>query len=582
MSSYKFPTDTVILVCSGPSFNKVKDDIYALNLPIVAVSTSIRLIPDPDVWVFADNVNKFHGKEGRKAWLNDDIHKVIPTGRGKIQKGVEGINVERVKYSRNAKPGEVFKKYIDGKLVEKGEGVRDLFDGKVPIYRGPHKSVTVAIQWLHLVGVKNVIWIGADLTATSIDDKYAYQVNDYDKTKRANYLRTLTATERYIRRWWPKAQSKGLKWFSWSPGGHMDNIVPVFDPSLSIEEQGVGNDAYMNAKEAYHGRTSNADNLINECIKLFDEKISNDEFKGLPRKIMTAQQALNYYRLGTISEMKRNYDQAKRYFYKAISTSNKHREPYFGIIRVSEDTKEIVQAAEDALKIKDGYVDSNSKLFAKKKTKYLKRMADGDIELKEKPKTKKIKETKPEKVKITPKVKIQEAKDMVPDLKLVKEEVYDVGNDKKIYSAVVKEGVKSATMSFSAFSNRRVDELDSIIGEQVFPGTLNLRVKDFDWDNESYLREKLWDVVDRKHAKSVGLEHKSVRWYKRHIRLYPVRLRIGDYRTRAYIWRAEKDKYHKNLRYGTFVEIISSEHFRKNLRVKDGQKIKLEMMGFKR
>ena len=92
----------------------------------------------------------------------------------------------------------------------------------------------------------------------------------------------------------------------------------------------------------------------------------------------------------------------------------------------------------------------------------------------------------------------------------------------------------------------------------------------------------MWDVVDRKHAKSVGLEHKSVRWYKRFIRLYPVRLHIGDYRTRAYIWRAEKDKYHKNLKYGTFVEIISAEHFRKNLRIKDGQKIKVEMMGFKR
>ena len=164
MSSYKFPTDTVILACSGPSYNKVKDDIHSLNLPIVAVSTTIRLIPEPDVWVFADNVNKFHGKQGRKAWLNPNIHKVIPTGRGKIQKGVEGVNVERVKYSRNAKPGQVYKKYVDGKLVDKGEGVREVFDGKVPIYRGPHKSVTVAIQWLHLVGVKNVIWVGMDLT----------------------------------------------------------------------------------------------------------------------------------------------------------------------------------------------------------------------------------------------------------------------------------------------------------------------------------------------------------------------------------------------------------------------------------
>tara|TARA_Y100000004_G_scaffold126365_1_gene142225 strand:+ start:1 stop:1749 length:1749 start_codon:yes stop_codon:yes gene_type:complete len=582
MSSYKFPTDTVILACSGPSYNLVKDDLHALNLPIVAVSTTIRLIPEPDVWVFADNVNKFHGKQGRKAWLNPNIHKVIPTGRGKIQKGVEGVNVERVKYSRNAKPGQVYKKYVDGKLVDKGEGVREVFDGKVPIYRGPHKSVTVAIQWLHLVGVKNVIWVGADLTATSIDDKYAYETTPYDRTKKANYLRTLTATERYIRRWWPKAQSKGLKWFSWSPGGHMDNIVPIFDPSVSIEEQGVGNDIYMRAKEAYRERTKNADNVLNECITVFDKKLSKNDFKGLPRKIMEAQQALNYYRLGTVSEMKRNYEQAKRYFYKAIKTSNKHREPYFGIIRVSEDKEEVIRAAEDALLIKDGYVDSNSKLFSKKKSRYLKKLASGDLKDKETPKTKKIQEEKPEEVKITPEVKIQEAKEIVPDLKLTRDEDYDIENDRKIYNATVRQGVKSATMSFGAFNNRRVEELDTIIGEQVYPGTLNLRIKNFDWEGESYLREKMWDVVDRKHAKSVGLEHKSVRWYKRFIRLYPVRLHIGDYRTRAYIWRAEKDKYHKNLKYGTFVEIISAEHFRKNLRIKDGQKIKVEMMGFKR
>ena len=30
----------------------------------------------------------------------------------------------------------------------------------------------------------------------------------------------------------------------------MDNIVPVFDPSLPVEEQGAGNDMYMKAKDA--------------------------------------------------------------------------------------------------------------------------------------------------------------------------------------------------------------------------------------------------------------------------------------------------------------------------------------------
>ena len=79
-------------------------------------------------------------------------------------------------------------------------------------------------------------------------------------------------------------------------------------------------------------------------------------------------------------------------------TKKKKREPYFGIIRVSEDKEEIIRAAEDALTINDGYVDSNSKLFSKKKSKYLKKIASGDLKDKETPKSKKIQEEKPEEV----------------------------------------------------------------------------------------------------------------------------------------------------------------------------------------
>jgi hypothetical protein len=66
MKPYFQEIDSCVLACSGPSLNKV--DVFSLGLPVVAVSTAIRKIPNPDFWALADRLNKMHGQEGERAW----------------------------------------------------------------------------------------------------------------------------------------------------------------------------------------------------------------------------------------------------------------------------------------------------------------------------------------------------------------------------------------------------------------------------------------------------------------------------------------------------------------------------------
>ena len=77
--------DTIVVACSGPSLNKVK--LFNKNgtkkFPIVAVSTSIRKIPNPDVWCTAQKISKVlkrktqYGTEGKKAFNNKNILKAV-------------------------------------------------------------------------------------------------------------------------------------------------------------------------------------------------------------------------------------------------------------------------------------------------------------------------------------------------------------------------------------------------------------------------------------------------------------------------------------------------------------------------
>jgi len=210
MSDKYFPANTCVLACSGPSLNRV--DPFSLGLPVVAVSTAIRKITNPHFWVMADYLNEMHGLEGSNAYSDSSIIKVLP--EGKVSVGANPQSVVLCNYDTSTRYPD-----LDS----------NLFTGHQPFIRGPHKSVTFGLQWLHYIGVKNIIWVGNDLKANSMKEKYAYEVKDFDMKKAYNYDKTLDQTANSLKQWYPIALKRGFKWFSWECGEVFESFVPKFD-----------------------------------------------------------------------------------------------------------------------------------------------------------------------------------------------------------------------------------------------------------------------------------------------------------------------------------------------------------------
>jgi hypothetical protein len=210
MSETYFPANTCVLACSGPSLNTI--DPFSLGLPVVVISTAIRKVTNPNFWIIADYLNEMHGLEGSNAYSNKDIIKVVP--EGKISVGANPQSVVLCKYDTSNRWPD-----LDSSL----------FTGTQPFIRGPHKSVTFGIQWLHYIGVKNVIWVGNDLKAKSMKEKYAYEVQEFDMKKAYNYDKTLDQTANALKSWYPIALKRGFQWFSWNCGEVFESFVPKFD-----------------------------------------------------------------------------------------------------------------------------------------------------------------------------------------------------------------------------------------------------------------------------------------------------------------------------------------------------------------
>jgi hypothetical protein len=207
---HNFPSDTCVLACSGPSLNSV--DVYSLGLPVAAVSTAIRKISRPNYWLLADYLNEMHGEEGKIAYEDPSIIKVVPDN--KISANSNPQSLVLCKYDTSTRWPDLDK---------------HLFSGNQPFVRGPHKSVTFGIQWLHFIGVKRIIWAGNDLSASSMRGKYCYEVKDFDMKKEYNYHKTLDQTTEALRKWYPIALQRGFEWYSWNCGPVFESFVPKFN-----------------------------------------------------------------------------------------------------------------------------------------------------------------------------------------------------------------------------------------------------------------------------------------------------------------------------------------------------------------
>jgi hypothetical protein len=205
--------ETCVIACSGPSLNKV--DVFSLGLPVVAISTTIRKIPNPNYWVCSDYLNDMHADEGKRAYENADIIKIFQ--EDKLLNPEKAKNLFAYKVHKTNKNSNV---------------PTDLFDFSKPFIRGPHKSVTFAIQWAHSVGIKNIIFAGNDLYASSIDDKYCYGISETDKRKKHNFLKTLNEVKDTLVWWYTFAKQKGYEWYSWDCGTVFESIVPKLTDEL--------------------------------------------------------------------------------------------------------------------------------------------------------------------------------------------------------------------------------------------------------------------------------------------------------------------------------------------------------------
>lgn len=214
-----FPDGMCVIACSGPSLTKV--DCFSLGIPVVVISTAIRTLKRGDYWVLADMLNQMHGEEGKVAWQDPNTKKVIASTKS-----------NKNKYSHRSD----FVLVDCNEVNKANDCVEDiLYLPNRPLIRGPHKSVTMAIQWAHINGATKLIFAGNDLHAQTMETKYSYPTEDFDLKKKHNFQRTLDQVKTCFDGWYPIAKRRGFEWYSWECGSVFSSMVPAFDPS-SIEE----------------------------------------------------------------------------------------------------------------------------------------------------------------------------------------------------------------------------------------------------------------------------------------------------------------------------------------------------------
>ena len=136
-----FPDGICVIACSGPSLTKV--DCFSLGIPVVVISTAIRTLKKGDYWVLADMLNQMHGEEGKIAWQDPNTKKVIAATKN-----------NKSKYSHRSD----FVLVNCNDVNKANDNLEEiLYLPNRPLIRGPHKSITMAVQWAHLNGATKLI-----------------------------------------------------------------------------------------------------------------------------------------------------------------------------------------------------------------------------------------------------------------------------------------------------------------------------------------------------------------------------------------------------------------------------------------
>ena len=207
----------VIICGSGPSLNKVP--VREPGYPLAAISTAIRTITDPDMWLVVDHVHGPHGDAGVEAMKSPDVKKIVPASRKKFWAGHP--NVEFVaEHAQGAKHGN-----------------RTFMDGKGGVIAGSslHRSMLFAMQVLS-DRFDTLIFAGCDLATSPTGIMYSHGHVYTQRHKRRPERRRinsithqLTMEMRIWEEWQPIAESKGVTWLSWTPDSPINNLLEPFE-----------------------------------------------------------------------------------------------------------------------------------------------------------------------------------------------------------------------------------------------------------------------------------------------------------------------------------------------------------------
>lgn len=210
-------SDTVAVCCAGPSFDA---DKIPADADTCAVSTAIRVMPQPSCWVFIDIPNIGYGPD--QGW--GAIHDPAVT------------KVTCLRYNPNLR-NEQAMMFVPYNSNEKQDEGRSFMDGRSELLHAWQLSALLAVQYLCVfAGYTTLIFMGMDLNTRVVGstDDVRYVIADgycYDGPRRtrqrelqeqnanhANCLSTLKA-------WHPIAQAKGVRWLSATPGSPIEEFM---------------------------------------------------------------------------------------------------------------------------------------------------------------------------------------------------------------------------------------------------------------------------------------------------------------------------------------------------------------------
>ncbi len=205
------PSNPVIVCGSGSLLHEVP--FRETGYPLAAISTAIRIVPEPDFWLLTDRVKEGHGAAGLMALSNPKVMKVIPADRDLAYRGVPNVTM----VSR-FQPGNQGRAFLDGK---KGVLTGDC-----------NRSMLFAVQWLS-GRFDTLIFAGVNMRVDDLKKPWGHDYFPPHRTKhRQNHVdsmkRGMNEEFRLLKQWAPLALEKGVRWLSWSPGSRIEEIMETF------------------------------------------------------------------------------------------------------------------------------------------------------------------------------------------------------------------------------------------------------------------------------------------------------------------------------------------------------------------